>query len=159
MKEVGFKINNCDELVLIDAEDADNVFQWNWCASYRTRKDGSRYVDSVRCTSRRNKRVKLHRFVYDSPGIVDHINGNPLDCRKANLRAATVSQNKANTRPNWNKTTKGITMSAGKWMSQIEVRGKKVFLGRFTNPDEAMRKYDEAARRFFGEYAKTNCVL
>jgi hypothetical protein len=50
-------------------------------------------------------------------------------------------------------------MSAGKWMSQIEVRGKKVFLGRFTNPDEAMRKYDEAARRFFGEYAKTNCVL
>lgn len=154
----GFKINNCDDLVLIDAEDLEKVSQWNWCASYRKRRDGTKYVDSVRCTSRRNNRIKLHKFICDAPGIVDHVNGNPLDCRRSNLRPATASQNKANTGPNWNKTTKGITRSAGKWMAQIETGGKKLFLGRFTNPDEAMRKYDEAATRIFGQYARGNAA-
>ena len=43
----------------------------------------------------------LHRFVLDAgPGdLIDHKNGNGLDCRRENLREATTAQNAQNQRP------------------------------------------------------------
>ena len=58
-------------------------------------KDG--YI-SVRISSHPTKRQSLSHFVMDArPGqIVDHINGNPFDNRRVNLRLADFRQNKLN---------------------------------------------------------------
>ena len=44
------------------------------------------------------KTTYLHRLVMAAgPGeIIDHINGDPLDCRRENLRSVTGSENNAN---------------------------------------------------------------
>lgn len=93
------------------------------------------------------KMVMLHRLIMDNPsGIVDHINGNPLDCRRSNLRVVTASINALNRsakRPGhlgiqWDKRR-------NTWSAYITKRGKYVNLGRFSDKDDARRKYRDAA--------------
>ena len=73
---------------LIDLEDIDKVKDLKW------------YMDSRRYAFNGKKRILLHRLVMDCPkGIeVDHIYHNPLDNRKSQLRYATSSQQKMNTK-------------------------------------------------------------
>jgi len=105
----------------------------------------------------------MHREVIDIPEhmLCDHINGNGLDNRAANLRPATVSQNlcnrrktKANTRSKykgleWDKTQR-------KWKARIQHNGRKIYLGSFSNEIDAAKAYDEKARKLFKEFACLN---
>lgn len=92
--------------------------------------------------------------------IVDHINGNPFDNRKSNLRAVTATQNHWNYRKSKRNTTgfKGIyrdTKSDG-YHARICENGRRHYLGLFPSAEDAARAYDEAARVYFGEYATLN---
>src|SRR3990167_9459857 len=72
----------------------------------------------------------LHRLVTNAPkGLdVDHINGNKLDNRKANLRIVTRSQNLHNRHDRpfhgvaWRKDKK-------KWRARITVSGREIYIG------------------------------
>ena len=94
-------------------------------------------------------------------GWVDHINGNGLDNRKANLRLATGTQNGYNRRKTrkrtWSKY-KGVTFDKRrkKWEGKIVINGRKQHLGSFTNELDAGRAYDEAAKKYHGEFALLN---
>ena len=44
----------------------------------------------------------------------------------------------------------------GTWQAQIQVAGKRQFLGYFAAKEEAARAYDVAAQEAFGEYARLN---
>ena len=44
----------------------------------------------------------------------------------------------------------------GTWQAQIQVAGKRRFLGYFAAKDDAARAYDAAAREAFGELARLN---
>jgi hypothetical protein len=44
-------------------------------------------------------------------------------------------------------------------MPQICVCGHNKVLGHFKQPEDAARAYDAAARKYFGEYARTNETL
>ena len=106
-------------------------------------------------------RVKLHRLLMGNPkGVVDHINGNPSDCRKNNLRITTQHNNSMNSRLSKNSTTgyKGVCLdkNTGKYMAHIHPDGKMKFLGYYNSPIEAALAYDRAAAFYFGEYARLN---
>lgn len=89
---------------------------------------------------------------------VDHINGNPLDNRRSNLRLATHAQNMRNSRALSASGYKGVTWhkQCRKWRAEIQHNGQKRHLGLYTSRIEAARAYDDAARQLFGPYAALN---
>jgi hypothetical protein len=109
----------------------------------------------------------MHRLILQAPaGVkVDHINGNGLDNRSANLRLATNSQNTAHTHrsPRNVNGFRGVFFGSPsrkkQWYAQIVCGGRKRTLGYFDDPRKAAIAYDEAAVRLFGEFATTNKKL
>ena len=104
--------------------------------------------------------MRLHQLIYNSEAAVDHINGDTLDNRKANLRAATRSQNQMNKRKygNFSSNFKGVSWNkrTKKWVAYIKLNRKKTHLGYFRDEMKAAQAYDTAARELFKEYARLN---
>jgi hypothetical protein len=92
--------------------------------------------------------------------VVDHINRDSLDNRRANLRLATRSQNNMNRsgRKGASSKYKGVSWykSRKRWRAMIKVEGKRKSLGYFESEAEAAKVYDEAARKYQGEFAYQN---
>jgi hypothetical protein len=90
--------------------------------------------------------------------VVDHINGNPSDNRKQNLRIVTQHQNAMNARLNINNTsgTTGVSWDKenNKWIAAIGVNNKNIKLGRFINIEDAIKARKEAEDKYFGEYKR-----
>lgn len=108
------------------------------------------------------KLVGLHRYImnYYGDDFVDHINNNPLDNRRENLRIVTAKQNSQNKSSHSNSTSKYIGVSkntaSNKWVSNITVDGKLVYLDSFDTEIEAAECRDEATRKYFGEFGNYN---
>ncbi|MGA2914588.1 MAG: AP2/ERF family transcription factor [Sedimentisphaerales bacterium] len=107
----------------------------------------------------------MHRFLMDAPKgrIVDHRNGDGLDNRRANLRLATHSQNCCNKRITKKGTSKyrGVSIEKGskKWRATIYYNKINIPLGFFENEQDAARAYDNAAKKYHGEFAVLNFPL
>jgi len=105
----------------------------------------------------------MHREITKAPPglLIDHINTDSLDNRKANLRLATPSQNSCNTRRDKSNTYsryRGVSFSKRKqkWFAAIRTDGKKLWLGYFDNEIDAAKAYDNAARIYHKDFARTN---
>lgn len=89
---------------------------------------------------------------------IDHKNGNSLDDRIENLRLATGTQNAANSKLRVNNTSgyKGVTWSKKreKWIAQLQISGKGIYLGQFDDPAIAHSAYMKKAKEVFGEFAR-----
>jgi hypothetical protein len=94
------------------------------------------------------------------PGlVVDHINGDPLDNRKSNLRLATQADNSRNSvQRGSNSGFKGVSYVAkrGLYFASIKHNGRTIGLGRHRTAEDAARAYDAAARRLQGQFARLN---
>jgi hypothetical protein len=77
-----------------------------------------------------------------------------------NLRNADKVMNAANTMKRSHNTSgfKGAFFNRrnGKWLSQIRVNKKQIYLGNYETPELAHQAYCLAAMEFFGEYARTS---
>jgi hypothetical protein len=110
----------------------------------------------------------LHRQLTGAPrGMdVDHVNGDPLDNRLANLRVCTRRQNLQNaaakrTGNNGKPSTsvfKGVSQKGVRWQARIRIGGKQTHLGVFDTERQAATAYNHVAVKEFGEYAKLNLV-
>ncbi len=105
--------------------------------------------------------VSMHRVLTGMSRLeVDHINGNGLDNRRANLRLASRGQNAQNAkihRPT-QSPYRGVIFNkaAKKWCASINVNGKRKHLGSFKTEIEAAVAYDKASLEFHGEFGRRN---
>ncbi len=150
-------------VALIDPEDYERVAVRRWRAKVDERYGLVYAICHVPGTGRHGKCERLHRFILGvKPGqIVDHINGDGLDNRKANLRICTNAQNIRNQRPHATRKTiskfKGVTRCNGRgYRAQIMVNYRKINLGTYTTPEAAASAYDAAARQHHGAFARPN---
>jgi hypothetical protein len=134
----------------------DDVYEW--AKDYRWYKSGTSHV------ARRlpgGKWQWLSRLIMQPPkGFeVDHIDRNPLNNRRDNLRVVTHSTNQQN-RIQSNNTSgyKGVSFRAnrGTYRAFIKQHGKQITLGCFLDPEEAARAYDKKAVELFGPDALLN---
>jgi hypothetical protein len=95
---------------------------------------------------------------------VDHINGNPLDNRRCNLRAATRQNNNQNRHVTRGALPyKGVNAKTDQprknpFRAYIGVNGKQINLGHYPTPEAAALAYNEAAKKHFGEFAWLNKI-
>jgi hypothetical protein len=146
------------KVALVDAEDYDRLIsmgRWHL-------HSGGYAAKSYRHPGGRSDVVFMHRVILNAPeGVdVDHINGNRLDNRKSNLRPVTRSQNIRKARPHQTNTSgfKGVSWCSTrrKWRAQIYTGQRNLYLGEFRTPEQAARVYNEAAKKYFGEFAWIN---
>lgn len=146
------------KVALIDEEDFELVNNYKWHYNRKSHK----YGFAVASGGRRGLRIIMHRLITNAPpGFeVDHINGNPLDNRRNNLRIVTHSQNQKNMRTSPKSGYKGVSWQkkAKKWQVHLMNNGKKYYLGLFCDIKEAAKAYNIAALEHFGEFAKLNDI-
>lgn len=90
---------------------------------------------------------------------IDHINRDKSDNRISNLREATRKENLRNTEPRKNTKSgyKGVRKDSPRaWKALITVNSERVCVGQYKTGIEAALAYDEAARKYYGEFACTN---
>lgn len=91
---------------------------------------------------------------------VDHIDGDGLNNKFANLRAASRVQNNHNSRakPRKRNLPRGVNpVSSGRFCAMISIKNKKKHLGTFDTPEEAGEFYQLAADMLHGEFAYHRC--
>jgi HNH endonuclease/AP2 domain len=144
-----------------------SVFRWK-IAPCRSVKAGN--IAGHLCKEGYRK-IKIHDHTYFAHRLawawftggwpkeeIDHFNLDRADNRFRNLREATHSQNRGNTRahsPNksglkgahWRKDTRC-------WRAEIRFDRKTHSLGHFPTPEEANEAYRVAAQRHFGAFAR-----
>lgn len=138
---------------LIDAADYPAIAKHRW----KTQRGPGGKIYAGAC----HYCTRMHRLIMGAtPGqLIDHRNGDGLDNRRANLRVASVSQNKANSRirKDSSQPFKGIEQTrTGRWTAQVKFQGKRYRTATFATALEAAKAYDALAREYHGEFARVN---
>ena len=147
---------------IIDADLAEWASKWNWFVQIG--ESGLAYAKRNRLAedggNPRGRAVLMHRAILKPPSdrFVDHINGDGLDNRRANLRIVTHSQNMRNLKMPKHNTSgfHGVSWCSytKKWMAHITIDKKFKNLGRFTTPEAAFEARVSAEKIYYGEYAR-----
>lgn len=142
---------------LIDTSDLEKVqrFPNTWMAHW-DRKRQKFYCDGkLPRNGDKSKRVSLHRYLLEPPKhlVVDHINHDPLDNRRSNLRILTNAQNCQNKNGlNRNNKTgvRGVSWckSLGAWRVSIRRDGKYIYQNNFKKFEDAKVAAEEAIKKY-----------
>jgi len=145
-------------VAFIDDEDYGLVSQYKWCLDI---KRNLFYAMTKGYIDGKHKNIKMHQLIMGAKHgqIVDHINHDGLDNRRANLRFCTHAENCRNSyaRKGYSKY-KGVSFykNTQKWSASIMLEGKSKYIGSFFLEEDAARAYDEVAKKYFGEFARLN---
>lgn len=165
MKEILIKskaFGNQYAIIDDDYEELVLKFKWFLCKG----RGNTLYAAANNWHDNKNHGFQMHRLIMNFPKykLVDHINGNGLDNRKENLRLANEQQNTHNSKPSKNNKLKikGVIESKEKrrkkFAARIYYNGKGINLGRYFTIQEATVAYNNAAKKYFGEFAFINPI-
>jgi hypothetical protein len=134
-------------------DDAD--FEWLSAIPWRADPVSGRFYAATQPAP-----IRMHRLIMNAgPGqVVDHINGNPLDNRRENLRLCSHAQNMFNSKKPSTNTTGyvGVIRKRKKFAAMISINDKSTYLGTFDTAKEAAVYRDKIARQIRGEFACLN---
>ena len=157
MKEI--PLRNSDLVALVDDEDYEELSKYKWFVIYN-----NCMIYAVKSIGYGNRSMHSYLLSKKEGYVRDHKDGNGLNNQKDNLRYATSSQNQFN-RKKQNRPTsskyKGVNFNKSNknWYVRIAINGKRICLGAFINETNAALAYNEAARKYHGEYAKLNIIV
>ncbi len=147
------------QAAIVDDEDFEKVNSFKWYAAWKEHTKSYYAVRQV-CTKGVVKNIYLHRLIMDTPDhlVCDFVNGDTLDNRKQNLRNCTKEEDHRNRRVNRESKTgvKGVSWlpKFQRYEVSIKLNGKRVFNKRFKTLEEAKEAYDEASKKYHGEYGR-----
>lgn len=154
-----------NQVALVDDEDYDFLNRNKWHARNQPHIKGYYAVRAI-CIDKINgkqklKTIRIHRAVIERiigrklkrTELVDHINNDPLDNRRENLRIVTNRQNQQNRKNKGTSRYPGVYWSKcySKWVANIRLNGKTKHLGYFLDEREAAKAYEKACRELVGE--------
>jgi len=136
--------NNITKKILFDTEDVEKILKFKWHLHYNKHTD--RYDVCTNVPGKHsNKRRYLNqaRYIMDCPNnlCIDHINRNPLDNRKQNLRICTHFTNNLN---KGNNKSGCVGVCWDKNRNKWHVMFKEKNLGRYDNFEEAVKVRKDA---------------
>lgn len=149
-------------VAVIDAADVPLVRPHNWhvsgtdCVAYAK--------TAITLPNGKRRGVLMHRLIFgaDDGVYIDHRDGNGLSNRRGNLREATHEQNLQNS----GKLRVGASIYRGvswvkerqRWLAKITLRGKRRYVGLYTNEDDAFYAYERVAKLAYGEFYRPPTV-
>lgn len=138
---------------IIDTEDVEKVEKFNWYSNVNGRAVyGQRSINRLNC----RRTVMLHMAVSGmiEGKEIDHVNGDGLDNRKANLRHVLHSENMKNAkkRVTSKHKYKGVCINHNRFSAKIRNDNKSIYLGTFDTQEEAHAAYCHASIEMHGKY-------
>jgi hypothetical protein len=145
-----------DVWAIVDSEDLELVSDYSWSSHHG-------YARTAVVKNGKRTTMAMHRLILGHPdSFIDHINGNRSDNRKSNLRLASNKQNCHNRGTNRNNTSgyKGVYWSKQdqRWQAKIIIDRNQIYLGSSKDKTEAAKMFNEAAKKYHGEFAFLNPV-
>ena len=148
------RISKTDKLIefTYSESDKDTVESHKW----HINKCG--YV--VRTQQKNNKHtcLYLHRVLMSPPStkIVDHIDGNPLNNTRENMRVCFKQQNSMNQKKRCTNRSGFVGVCwdkrSSRWEASLTYKYKKKFLGYYNDKQDAIKARKEAEEKYFGEF-------
>jgi hypothetical protein len=147
------RISWSTEFILLDDEDYERCKHYSWHIAGEDKSNIRGWAN--------NKMVGLSQHIMnDYKSMYDHKDRNFLNNQKENLRICSNSQNQMNTdkRDNTSSQYKGVSYNKKKkkWTAQIVVNKAKNHLGYFVSEKDAAKTYNQAALKYFKEFAVIN---
>jgi len=147
------------QVAIVDGCDR-HLKKWKWFAVYNTGGcDNYRAVRQIRINGNQ-KFVYMQHMILGQPFnkkyVIDHINGDPLDNRRRNLRIVTQRENAWNNKTHRNKETSssyvGVSWSKRnkRWISHIWINKKTKYLGSFKSEKMAAICYKNKLKKIEG---------
>lgn len=123
---------------------------------------GAIMVNGYRMVCINYQKYLAHRLIWkmktgtDAPFSIDHIDGDRLNNRFSNLRAATQSQNGMNSKMRKNNTSgvKGVYWGWNRWQAQISIARRCIPLGGFEKIEDAARAVEAARKKYHAEFGR-----
>lgn len=138
---------------IIDAEDVNKVRNYKWRISHNHVVTGNKYKG-------KNNVKDLSWIILNiqniQDNVVDHINHNPFDNRKSNLRICKQNENTQNVSIKNNNSSGFVGISylkkRNKWNAEIKINYKKIHLGEYVDIKKAVYARMLAENFFFQDF-------